>query len=257
MTQELSKTQIRYKYVDSREPEDIRMKLMETGWMQSQLSCGDFWFFDVDYKKVGIERKSVDDFLASIGDRLANQIERCLDSYDVVILMLEGNWRKAEVANNIMTGRGTNYNTWAMAWNFIRSQQHKGVTIEITLNPGHTIQRLNELYAWYQSSSHTGGMSHKTFIDDRIMAFPKGCRGKTAEEVLKIFKALRYVGNADVEDLMHVDGVGQKKAQAIFDHFRTSKSNSVEYEEVNSVAESLIIDNTSSEENIEGQGKLL
>ena len=209
------------KVVDSREPGIMREKLLELGWQQKQMDSADYWFFDCDYKKIGIERKEVNDFLGSIGDRLTIQLERMLDHYDVVILLLEGNWRQVTNSNKILGNRGISYNTWAMAWNYIRSQQHKGVTIELTTSMGHTLQRLNELYAWYQSSSHTGGMSHKTFIDDRIMAFPRGCRGKTAEAVLHIFKSLVCVGNAEVSDLMHVPGVAEKKALMIHDHFNS------------------------------------
>lgn len=211
----------KYKIVDTREPAELRTKLMEIGWEQRALECGDYWFFDNNYKKVGIERKEVGDFIQSVGDRLTNQLERCLDHYDTVILLLEGNWKQATYNDKIITGRGVSYNTWAMCWNFIRAQQHKGVTIELTINMGHTVKRLNELYAWYQKGLHTGGMSHTTFTDDRIMAFPRGCRGKTAAEVLKTFKSLTCVGNADVEDLLNVDGVGQKKAESIYDHFNS------------------------------------
>ena len=211
----------RVKIVDSNEPGIIREKLLELGWEQRRLESADYYFFDCDYKKVGIERKEVNDFMASLGDRLANQLERMLDHYDIVILLLEGNWRQIDYNNKLIGSQGITHNTWAMAWNFIRSQQHKGVTLELTTSIGHTIQRVNELYAWYQRNSHTGGMSHKTFIDDRIMAFPKGCRGKTAELVLAMFKSLVCVGNAEVDDLMHVDGVGSVKAQNIYDHFNS------------------------------------
>ena len=209
----------RMKVVDSREPGAIREKLLELGWEQRQMESADYWFFDVAFKKVGIERKEVNDFMASLGDRLSNQLERMLDHYDTVILLLEGNWRQVAAGNSLVTGRGVTYNTWAQAWNFIRSQQHKGVTLELTTSMGHTIQRVNELFAWYQRASHTGGMSHRTFIDDRIMAFPRGCRGKTAELVLAMFKSLVCVGNAEVSDLMNVNGVGEKKAADIFAHF--------------------------------------
>ncbi|RPI53620.1 MAG: hypothetical protein EHM49_04135 [Deltaproteobacteria bacterium] len=141
-----------------------------------------------------------------------------LDHYQTTILLLEGNWRMVDF-KNIVGDRGITYNTWAGCWNYIRSQQHKGVSIELTVSMGHTIQRVNELFAWYQQPGHTGGMSHKTFIDDRIMAFPRGCRGKTAELVLATFKSLVCVGNASVEDLMNVNGIGGKKAQSIYDHF--------------------------------------
>ncbi len=211
----------RIRIVDTREPGVMREKLLQLGWEQRALDSADYWFFDCNYKKVGIERKEVSDFMASLGDRLASQLERMLDHYDIVILLLEGNWRQVDTSNKLISGHGISYNTWSMAWNFIRSQQHKGVTLELTTSMGHTIQRVNELYAWYQRSNHTGGMSHKTFVDDRIMAFPRGCRGKTAELVLAMFKSLVAVGNADVEDLLNVSGVGQKKAESIYDHFNS------------------------------------
>src|SRR4030042_5381803 len=84
----------RMKIVDSREPGIIREKLLQVGWEQRQMETSDYWFFDHDYKKVGIERKEVNDFMASLGDRLANQLERALDHFDTVILLLEGNWRQ-------------------------------------------------------------------------------------------------------------------------------------------------------------------
>jgi len=230
MITEIKEQKPKTKVVDSREPGIIRNKLLELGWEQRQLESADYWFFDVDYKKVGIERKEINDFMSSLGDRLANQLERSLDYYETVILLIEGNWRQITYQNRLVGSQGITHNTWAMAWNFIRSQQHKGVTLELTTSQGHTIQRINELYAWYQRSSHTGGMSHKTFIDDRIMAFPKGCRGKTAELVLATFKSLVATGNADIEDLMQVNGVGQKKASDIYNHFnnwRNEKSPSM------------------------------
>jgi ERCC4-type nuclease len=213
--------QPRIKVVDSNEPGIIREKLLQTGWEQKRLESADYWFFDANYKKIGIERKEVNDFLGSLGDRLTNQLERMLDHYDITILLLEGNWRQVTAQNNIVGTQGITYNTWAMAWNYIRTQQHKGVTLELTTSAGHTIQRVNELYAWYQRSAHTGGMSHKTFVDDRIMAFPRGSRGKTAELVLAMFKSLTAVGNAEVSDLMHVNGIGEKRAIAIYDHFNS------------------------------------
>lgn len=209
----------RFKIVDSNEPGAIREALLKIGWEQRRLEVSDYWFFTNDYKKVGIERKEVNDFLQSLGNRLTNQLERAIDHFDIVILLLEGNWKHVGRENRIMGRQELSYNTWEMAWNFIRAQQHKGVTIELTTSYGHTVQRLNELYAWYQKGIHRGGLSSGTFSDDRIMAFPKGSRGKTGVEVLKMFKSLVCVGNAEVGDLMNVPGIGMKKAQAIYDHF--------------------------------------
>ena len=94
------------KIFDSREPGSIRMKLHEIGWQQQQLYTGDYWFFTHDFKKVGIERKEVNDFMQSIGDRLSRQLENMLDHYDKSVLLLEGSWQKVAATNNIVTTRG-------------------------------------------------------------------------------------------------------------------------------------------------------
>ena len=206
------------KIFDSREPGNIRMRLHEIGWQQQQLYTGDYWFFTHDFKKVCIERKAVNDFMQSIGDRLSRQLENMLDHYDKSILLLEGSWQKVSAANNIVTTRGLQWQSWTMVWNYIRRWQDKGVTLELTINEGHTVSRLNELYALYQKpysmSSNTGDIT-----DDRILAFPSGCRGKTALDCLEMFGSLSAVASVFPNDLMTVEKVGWKKAISIYDHF--------------------------------------
>ena len=106
-----------------------------------------------------------------------------------------------------------------MIWNYLRSQQHKGITLELTLSLSHTIKRLNELYAWYQKPFHTGGLNKNSYTDDRVLAFPSGCRGKTAMNVLDTFKSLMAIANANEEDFLNVEGIGAKKAKSIWQHF--------------------------------------
>jgi ERCC4-type nuclease len=218
------------KIVDSREPQDIRTRMLEFGWMQKALSSGDYSFLSIDKKKIGIERKTVDDLFQSLnsilneqtGDRkpgrLSVQLENMKDEYDFPILLIEGNWKV--IANNkIVSPRGIEQSSWNMIWNYIQSQQHKGILIQITLSIEHTIQRINELYAWYQQPFHSGGLSRNSYSDDRILAFPSGCRGKSAKNVLDIFKCLQAIANAEEEDFLNVEGIGEKKAKLIFEHF--------------------------------------
>ena len=207
----------RIKVMDANEPGEIRMKLYETGWEQHRLLIGDYWFFTHDFKKVGIERKEIGDLLNSIGDKLSRQLENQLDHYDLNILLLEGSWKKVS-SGEILTARGIRYQTWTMVWNYLRRWQDKGVTLELTINEGHTIQRLNELYALYQKPY---SLSAKTrdFTDERVLAFPSGCRGKTAIDCLEYFGSLTDVANAFPEELEGVDGVGSKRAKLIYDHF--------------------------------------
>lgn len=208
-----------YRVMDANEPGTIRMELYKVGWQQKRLITGDYWFFTHDYKKVGIERKTVEDFLGSMGDKLARQLENSLEHYDIVILLLEGNWRKVSPSKeNLITQRGIVYQTWDMVWNYIRRFQDKGVTLELTTDEGHTIHRLNELYALYQKSYSLSGRS-KEFGDDRVMAFPSGVRGKTGMAVLEAFGSLAMVCKASIDDLMLVEGIGEKKANSIYNHF--------------------------------------
>lgn len=215
---------LRQRVMDSSEPGTIRYELYKLGWEQKQLASADYWFFTHDYKKVGIERKAVQDLLGSIGDRLTRQLENMLDHYQINILLIEGSWQKVSPSQKIISGRGIEYHTWDMVWNYIRRFQDKGITLELTINEGHTVQRLNELYALYQKSYSLSGLS-KEFADDRLMALPSGCRGKTGMEVIKQLGSLKTVGNTSVEQLLEIEGIGQKKAQSIYNHFNRGDSN--------------------------------
>jgi ERCC4-type nuclease len=203
--------------MDANEPGTIRMKLHKLGWIQQRLLVGDYWFFAHNYKKVGIERKTVEDFLGSMGDKLSRQLENNLEHYNISILLLEGSWRKVNPSQNLVTQRGIVYQTWDMAFNYIRRFQDKGMTLELTVDQGHTVHRLNELYALYQKSYSLSARS-KEFTDDRVLAFPSGVRGKSGMKVLE-GRSLADIGLMEVEDFIEIEGVGKKRAQLIYDHF--------------------------------------
>lgn len=215
--------------VDTREPGDLRTALLQIGWIQEQLYYGDYFFFSNDYKKVGITRKTVDDLLASLsghkmpsGQRqkpFPKQLEEMLDEYPIKIILLEGSWNAVTPARSIVTSRGTTtYHTWSMVWDFIRRWQDKGFTLELTINKEHTIHRLNELYALYQKPYSLSSMT-KDYTDDRVLAFPSGCRGKTGQSVLNKLGSLKNLANVSEDRLIQIDGIGKKKANMIFLHF--------------------------------------
>ena len=203
--------------MDAAEPGIIRMELHKIGWIQQRLFTGDYYFFSHDYKKIGIERKTVEDLLGSIGDKLGRQLENSLEHYDTVVLMIEGSWQKVSPNQNLITQRGVVYQTWDMVWNYLHQFKRKGIITELTINEGHTIHRLNELYALYQKTYSLSGKSNQ-FADDRVIAFPSGVRGKTGMAILE-GRSLAEVGLMDTEELEEVEGIGKKKAQSVFDHF--------------------------------------
>lgn len=213
---------IRAKLVDVNEPWEIREKLLQYGWEQKRLYSADYFFFTHDYKKTGIERKTVSDFIASLGNRMSNQFEKMLEQYDYKVLLLEGSWRF--IAQKVVTTQGVS--SWYMStvWNYLRSWQDRGVTLELTTGIEHTIRRINELYAYYQKPYHTGGVNRNTFSDDRVLAFPTGCRGKTGLKVLD-GRSLLNIACMSPESLQSIEGIGKQKADKIYQHFHRVKEN--------------------------------
>ena len=210
------------KIVDSREPSIIRDKLLEIGWYQQQLISADYSFLTCDYKKVGIERKAVGDFVSSLSERLIKQLYNMLDYYDFPILLLEGSWKMLE--GQLVTNRGIELWGWSLVWNFIRTWQHRGITIEMTANEGHTVKRLNELFVYYQKPSHTGGVTHRIVGDKRLLAFPEGVGIKTAEKILTKMGSLKAVANASYEQLIMCEDVGRKRAETIVAFYNKTRS---------------------------------
>ena len=201
------------KIVDSNEPDIIRQELLKIGWEQSRLGSADYMFLTIDFKKVGVERKTISDLLNGLGDRVSMQLANMLGYYDFPILLIEGSWQG--VAGKIRTSRGIENWAWNTVWNFLRTWQDKGITLELTGNEGHTIKRLNELYAYYMKEVHTGGLNKKKVGDPRLLAFPPTVGLKTAGTVLKELGSLAGVAGAGYQQLVEIDGVGPKRAEAI------------------------------------------
>ena len=213
------------KIVDTREPGSIRQKLLMSGWQQRMVISGDYLFYSNDLKKIGITRKTIQDLLSSINDKFGQQLEYMIDYYSSVILILEGSWKMINpesCRNNIISQRGIEYSTWEMVWNWLHRWQQKGIIIELTVNEGHTIQRLNELYAFYQKNNSQSAKS-KGFDDDRILALPSGTRGTTGMKVLESLGSIQAIANAEIADLRAIKGIGENKANLIFSHFRKGK----------------------------------
>lgn len=146
------------KIVDSAEPKSIASKLAVAGWRRERMSNGDYSFYSQDYSRVGITRKTISDLLSSINDKFGEQLAEMKRHFDINVILLEGNWKTILPQRKIFTDRGIERATWNTIWNFLRTWQDRGFTIELTFNQAHTAQRLEELYTYYQKPFHTGGI---------------------------------------------------------------------------------------------------
>jgi len=215
------------KLVDIREPDkahaEIRSKLLETGWTQKRMWSGDFAFLSHQFHKVGITRKNTSDLLGSINEIWAKQLDEMLEYYDIKIILIEGSWTNIR-PNVVIGGSGISYLTWDNIWDYLRRWFDKGFTLELTIGWQHTVQRLNRLYALYQKPYSLSSLSRK-YTDDRVLAFPSGTRGKTAQQILDDGKSLVDIGNMSIEELKAYDKIGDKKASLIREHMNRRSNN--------------------------------
>ena len=147
--------------VDSREHSYIRTVLLKYNWAQQALSAGDYLFNSAQHsEQVCITRKTIEDLLSSMHSGFGNQLEEMLNLYDKNIILLEGKWScitDIHLKRRLVTSQGVNnHYTWNMVWNFLRTWQDRGFTIEITLSMRHTVDRILSLYKYYQKPEHTG-----------------------------------------------------------------------------------------------------
>jgi len=146
-----------------------------------------------------------------------------LDYYDINVMLIEGSWTRV-TGQKILSNRGIEHYTWDMVWDYIHRWLAKGFILELTTSAGHSIHRLNKLYALYQKPYSLSAKTRQ-FTDDRVLAFPSGSRGQTALDCIKAFGSLRGVANTPKELLLNVKGIGGKKATLIYHHFNKGSNN--------------------------------
>lgn len=147
------------KLADSTEPKSIVEQLLKTNWVRKRLKVGDYIFECWDGIAVCVTRKTISDLLSSINANFGDQLAEMTWQFSRKIILLEGNWRVLFPKGKLLTDRGVERATWNTIWNFLRTWQDRGFTIELTINNSHTVNRLNSLYTYYQKTEHTGGIT--------------------------------------------------------------------------------------------------
>jgi len=216
----MEKEELRHlKIVDSREPGQIRERLLELGWQQRRLQSGDYCFWSCQFDKVGITRKTVSDCLASLNETFGKQLEEMIETYQVCIMLIEGAWRWSTDTGQLLTARGLEKHVKKEVLNYIHRWQAKGFILERTTNWQDTITRLNEIYALYQKPYSLSAKS-KGYADERLLGLPSGLRGQAGERLLNS-RSLRDIANMSAEQILeaHIDGIGKKRAMLVEQHF--------------------------------------
>lgn len=185
------------------------LSLMGVNIELSQLTVADY----VLSERVGVERKSAQDFNDSVKDgRLFNELFELKNNFIRPILILEGDpFLNSNLNQNALYGAIT-----SIILNL-------GITIYKTDNSSDTAMFLFQLAKKEQSDSK---LESKLRFDKKpieisslleyIVAGIPGINAHRAKNLLGELKTLQEIFNADIGDLMKVENVGKKIAQEIY-----------------------------------------
>jgi len=185
------------------------LSLMGVGLKLEHLTVADY----ILSERVGIERKSAQDFNDSIKDgRLFNELFELKNNFVRPILILEGDpFLNSNINQNALYGAIT-----SIILNL-------GISIYKTHNPSDSAMFIYQLAKKEQSDSKTEvkirfdkkPLEISSLLEYIVAGIP-GINALRAKNLLKELQSLQEIFNADIGDLMKVENVGKKIAQEIY-----------------------------------------
>lgn len=181
-----------------------------------QLAVGDY----VLSSRIGVERKSVDDFLESLMDgKLFRQISQLRDAYSRPILILEG--------ENLFTRRNISHN--AIYGSLASITVDYGVPVLTTKDAFETADLLNVIAKREQREDKKAvavrGEKPQMSLQERQQFLVEGLPNVSAviaKRLLARFGTIKDIANANEEELQEVKGIGKNIASDIIKLLNTN-----------------------------------
>jgi len=161
--------------------------------------------------RVCVERKTVSDFEGSIiSGRLFDQLERLKETYELPIVVLEGDRETFRLKHNVINGT------------MIAIYIDYGIPMLLSDDPTNTAEIIAMIAKREQSGSKrepslkgtARAYTNNQFQEYMVGNLP-GVGPKLAKSLLKHFGSVRAIANADIKELMEVEKIGKIKAQSI------------------------------------------
>jgi ERCC4-type nuclease len=190
----------------------------------------DVLFTGAEGRLCGVQRKEVKDLLASAQDgRLAKELGQ-MGSLDIKALFVEG--QMTFTHDGMLMGKA-----WGREWTraqvcgLLWGVANKGVWVHRTESLVETVEAVKLFTKWCRKAEHGsldrrpsvgGGMwgsgpTHREFAVWMLQGIP-GVGPKVAEAIYQVH-GMPFKLTVGVEDLMMVEGIGKKKAEAIVGAF--------------------------------------
>lgn len=209
-------------FISPTEPKELH-KLGTVSW-KPELHGVDIMFASKG-RWIGIQRKEVKDFVASIENKLLNKQLAQMGNLDVAILIIEGSFKFT--TEGVLIGKDYGM-TWTdqQIWGLLLSIQAKGVQVVTTQSLTATARCITYLQRYYAKPRHSS-------LDSRGGPFSIwGTNPTDKEYAVYVLQSLPGVGpelaerifdryglpmrlTVSVDELMEVEGIGKKKAEAI------------------------------------------
>ncbi len=202
-------------YADHREKTSgVIKELIELGVKieLDQLEVADY----VISKRVGIELKTVEDFVASLIDgRLLAQLPHLRRSYQRPVIIIEGEEDLYSVRNVHKNALRGMLATIAVSYGIpiVWTKNAKDSAGIIYIIAKREQEEDKGEFTPHSSKQHLSLKDHQEYV---VSALP-GVGMTLAKPLLKAFKTIKNLVNASEEDLQNVNNIGEKKAKAIRD----------------------------------------
>lgn len=202
-------------YYDNRETRSEvvnNLAEMDCNIVEKTLDIGDFIISD----RIGIERKTVDDFLSSMFDgRLFEQLEEMSKCYEKPVLIIEGGeslYSKRDVHPNAIRGALSSI-AIDLSVPILWSCSEKD-TAFIILRMAKREQDDNDRSVSIRNGKTPSSLKEKQLY---LVSGLPGVDKVLGERLLDHFKSPERVFSASKEELMEVDGIGSKIAASLRD----------------------------------------
>lgn len=219
-------------FVSPAEPAQLKVGRKSSGLCEQR---GADFLFVAHGQWVGIQRKEVQDFIASVGDgRLAKELAQLQECHHRV-LIIEGRVRWTNDGEMITNGYGRPW-TRAQWRGQLWTVRLKDVWVEFSDDIADTSECLDQIERWFNKDNHTsldrrpgpvslwGKPSNEDYQRHLVMGLP-GVGAELADRIVRTFDGVPFGWRIGEKDLEKVQGIGKKKAQRIYECLESLEGN--------------------------------
>lgn len=172
---------------------------------------------------IGVQRKEVADFVASVQDgRLAKEVQQ-LQHCDIAVIIIEGDWAwslDGEWMNNYARFTQNAYESMLM------SLQSSGIWVRTAYNANETVRVCKGIEAWANKPTHNslltrpkpqgswGAVGHRAYQVHLLQGI-EGIGPELAGRIIDHFGGVPLMWACTREQLLEVPGLGKKKVDTM------------------------------------------